>query len=51
MASLTEQLELLRIVAAALEKHGRTNVEKPAAMAQLCKGGFEVAPRANPDWR
>ena len=48
MPSLREELELVRIVAAALEKHARGDVEKLALgiITELRQAGFEIVHRS-----
>ena len=47
MTSFKEELELVRIVAAAIEKHARGNVEKLALgiITELRQAGFEIVAR------
>ena len=46
MTSRREELQLVRIVAAAIEKHARGNVEKLALgiITELRQAGFEIVP-------
>ena len=48
MPSLRDELELVRVVAAAIERHARGNVEKLAlgVITELRQAGFEIVRRS-----
>jgi hypothetical protein len=53
MASRRQELEVVRVVAAAIEKHARGDVAKLALgiITELREAGFEIVPRRKGDDR